>query len=302
MRNASQRHNCLRINPLWNRVNSGKLKGVIEIVCAVRNCHEPLAIGLRAWTCPRGHSFDVARSGYCNLLQPNERRSRHPGDSPDVARARRRLLDRGVGTALVDVIVRLCNELSATGPLLDAGCGEGTHLADLCSKLGTDGVGIDISSAAVELAARRHREQTWIVSNVDRRIPLADRSIGTILSITSRVNRDEFARIIRPGGLLFVVFPGPDDLAELREAVMGERPELERVPDIDHPNDPIFDPVRQEAYRETKNADTETLEDLLRSTYRGRRHSQSGAVSSIDRLTVTHSRTIEVYSARETSP
>ena len=37
--------------------------------------------------CPRGHSFDVARSGYINLLQPQERRSRNPGDSADAVAA-----------------------------------------------------------------------------------------------------------------------------------------------------------------------------------------------------------------------
>ena len=38
-----------------------------------------LPIDLETQVCPRGHAFDVARSGYVNLLQPQDRRS--PGQS-----------------------------------------------------------------------------------------------------------------------------------------------------------------------------------------------------------------------------
>ena len=31
-------------------------------------CGAPLVLGEKVYTCPQGHSFDVARQGYCNLL------------------------------------------------------------------------------------------------------------------------------------------------------------------------------------------------------------------------------------------
>ena len=40
-------------------------------------------------------AFDVARSGYVNLLQPQDKRSKTPGDTPEAVAARRRFLDRG---------------------------------------------------------------------------------------------------------------------------------------------------------------------------------------------------------------
>src|ERR1017187_7110592 len=66
------------------------------LLCTVRNCHMELVREERRLHCPRGHSFDVARSGYINLLQPQDRRSKEPGDTAVAAAGRRRLHDRGV--------------------------------------------------------------------------------------------------------------------------------------------------------------------------------------------------------------
>lgn len=269
---------------------------MIEILCTVRDCHEPLARGAARWTCACGHSFDVAKSGYCNLLQPNERRSRKPGDSAEAVRARRRLLDRGIGGAFTRSLVELMADLDAPGPFLDAGCGEGSHLSPLCDALGAEGIGIDISTPAIDLAARRDRHRTWVVANVDRHVPVADRSIGTVLSVTARINRAEFARVLRPGGLMVVVVPGADDLAELRERVLGARQSLQRVPDKDLLGE-HFAPVRQFEVRESIEVDEESIGDLLVSTYRGQRRSQVAAAASIGPLNVTQSRVVSVYRA-----
>ena len=51
------------------------------LLCPVRCCHTALVREEGRLLCPRGHSFDVARSGYINLLQPQDRRSKHPGDT-----------------------------------------------------------------------------------------------------------------------------------------------------------------------------------------------------------------------------
>ena len=64
------------------------------LLCTVRTCHQPLVREERRVICARGHSFDVARSGYINLLQPQDRRSKQPGDTADAVAARRRLHDR----------------------------------------------------------------------------------------------------------------------------------------------------------------------------------------------------------------
>jgi 23S rRNA (guanine745-N1)-methyltransferase len=165
--------------------------------------------------CPRGHSFDVARSGYINLLQPQDRRSKNPGDSADAVAARRRLHDRGVTEPLMRGIAEMINAVS-NDVVLDAGCGDGYYLGSLAREIGFDAHGIDISIPAIDAAAKRYPECEWVVANADRFLPYADRSFSVVLSITGRMNADEFRRVLRDDGRLLVALPAPDDLIELR--------------------------------------------------------------------------------------
>lgn len=167
--------------------------------------------------CPRGHSFDVARSGYINLLQPRDRRSRQPGDTAAAVAGRRRLHDLGVTEPLLRGIAEMI-QASPVDAILDAGCGDGFYLGSLAEQSGCHACGVDISIRAVDAAARRYPGCEWIVGNADRSIPYADRSFSIVLSITARMNTGEFRRVLRNGGRLLVALPAPDDLMELRGA------------------------------------------------------------------------------------
>src|SRR5579871_5933414 len=114
------------------------------LLCSVRGCHLGLVRDVRRMVCPRGHSFDIARSGYINLLQPQDRRSKHPGDTPEAVAARRRLHDLGVTRPLLDGISALA-QVSASDIVLDAGFGDGFYLSSLARKTGCEGHGVDIS-------------------------------------------------------------------------------------------------------------------------------------------------------------
>ena len=153
--------------------------------------------------CARGHSFDIARSGYINLLQPQERRSKHPGDTADVVKARRRLHDRGVTAPLLRTIAEILQP-SSRDIVLDAGCGDGFYLGSLARAAGFDAHGVDISIPAVDAAARTYPEYEWIVANADRFLPYSDRSFSIVLSITARMNAAEFRRVLRDQGRLLV--------------------------------------------------------------------------------------------------
>ena len=198
------------------------------LLCTVRDCHLPLVArgeGGRRLVCPRGHSFDVARSGYINLLQPQDRRSKRPGDTPAAVAARRRLHDLGVTGPLLDGIAELA-QASPGDIVLDAGCGDGFYLGSLARQSGCAGHGVDISIPAVEAAARRYppgeSRCEWIVANADRFVPYADRSFSIVLSITGRMNAAEFRRVLRDDGRLLVALAAPDDMIELRSR--AERP------------------------------------------------------------------------------
>ena len=167
--------------------------------------------------CARGHSFDVARSGYINLLQPQDRRSKEPGDTAAAVQARRRLHDLGV----TEPLLRGIAELAAASPsdvVLDAGCGDGFYLGSLARAIGFDAHGIDISTPAVNAAARRYPGCEWIAANADRFVPYAEHTFSLVLSITARMNAPEFRRVLREEGRLLIAVPAPDDLIELRGA------------------------------------------------------------------------------------
>jgi 23S rRNA (guanine745-N1)-methyltransferase len=207
--------------------------------------------------CPRGHAFDIARSGYINLLQPQERRSRKPGDSAEAVAARRRFLDRGHAEPLLGAIRAM---LPVAQEILDAGSGEGYYLGSLGR-----GSGIDISTAAIDLAARRYPQCEWVVANADRFIPYADAAFDLVLSITGRMNPSEFRRVLREDGSLFVAVAAPDDLLELRGSRGRDRVArtLETFGDG-------FELVARERATTIAELNAEDAHDILRATYRPR--------------------------------
>lgn len=211
--------------------------------------------------CPRGHSFDIARSGYINLLQPQERRAKRPGDSAEAIAARRRLHDRGVTALLLRAIGEAIGASSAD-IVLDAGCGEGFYLGSVQAEIGFEGHGVDISTGAVDAAARRYRGCQWVVANADRFVPFADRSFSIVLSITARMNAAEFRRVLRDDGRLLVAIPAPDDLVELRGAGRN------RVPRTLETFVQGFRLVGQSRVSTQADLDGEAVRDVLVSIYR----------------------------------
>lgn len=276
----------------------------VRLACPVRGCGEPLEIHRetgRTAACQRGHAFDRARSGYWNLLQPQDRRSLNPGDTKEAALARRRLFQAGHLDPLVEGLrqviagIRLPEDLA----VLDVGCGEGSMLEALTREFpGKEPHGTDISAPALDLAARAFPAATWVVANADRTLPYATGSFDLLLSLTARLNPPDARRLLAPGGALLVAVPGPDDLVELREAVLGEgvlRDRLERTLATLAGD---FEPIESAAVRWSADLDAPALADLLASSYRGARQSQRGRAEALEGLTVTMSRDLAVLRRR----
>ena len=224
-----------------------------------------------------------------NLLQPQDRRSRSAGDSAEAIEARASLLGAGIGRALIDAVVALA-AVHAPIPeavIVDLGSGAGACLASLHQQRSITGIGIDLSTAAAEHAARRCPGVIWLVANADRRLPLQDRSVDLLLSLHGRRNAAEAARVIAPDGALVIAVPAPDDLIELREQVQGARVERDRSEMLLAEYCPPFDVVDRSLVRETPTLERHALLQLLRGTYRGARHAATGRVASVDRMTVT---------------
>ena len=231
------------------------------LLCPVRDCQLALYRDQRRMFCASGHSFDIARSGYTNLLQPQDRRSSEPGDSAAAVAARRRLHDRGVTTPILRGIAEFLNP-GAGDVVLDAGCGDGFHLGTLAAETGFAAHGVDISLPAVAAAARRYPTCEWIVANADRLIPYADDSFSILMSITARMNTSEFHRVLRKDGRLLVAIPAPDDLIELR----GKgRDRIERTIENFATH---FTLESQNRSTTTADLDIAAVEDVLLSIYR----------------------------------
>jgi 23S rRNA (guanine745-N1)-methyltransferase len=241
------------------------------LLCPVRDCHMALVRDEGRLFCPRGHSFDVARSGYINLLQPQERRSKRPGDAAVAIAGRRRLHDRGVTEPLLHAIAEIM-VASPSDIVLDAGCGEGFYLGTLARQTGFEAHGVDISIPAVDAAARRYPGCEWIVANADRFVPYADRSFSIVLSITARMNADEFRRVLRDDGRLLVALPSPEDLVELRGA---GRDRVARTVETFAPG---FTLVHQCRVTTAADLDAAAVHDVLLSIYRPTRSQPAEAM------------------------
>ncbi len=241
------------------------------LLCPVRDCHLALMREGRRLLCPRGHSFDVARSGYVNLLQPQERRSRRPGDTATAVSGRRRLHERGVTAPLLGALAEIL-AASSRDCVLDAGCGEGFYLGSLAEQTGCDAHGVDISIPAIDAAARRYPRCEWVVANADRFLPYSDRAFSVVISITARMNAGEFRRVLPDSGRLLVAIPAPDDLLELR----GQG--RDRVPRTVQSFAPQFTLLHHRRVSTAAHLDAAAINDLRHSIYRPLRSTPAAAM------------------------
>lgn len=180
--------------------------------------------------CENNHSFDKAKSGYVNLLPVQFKKSKVPGDDKAMVNARREFHRVNAYKPLKDKIASLIAEQLVNPEIsthnyriYDAGCGEGSYLHEILLNLHAIGIccsgaGSDISKAAVELAAKAYKSEQFVVaSSFD--MPLSDNSQDIIIQVFAPGNDNEYARVLKPGGLLVTVDPSFDHLYELKQAV-----------------------------------------------------------------------------------
>jgi 23S rRNA (guanine745-N1)-methyltransferase len=247
--------------------------------------------------CARGHSYDIARSGYVNLLQPQDKRARSAGDSREAVSARARLLAQGVGARILEACARRAADLDlpADPVVVDLGSGTGDLLAALARLRPINGIGIDLSTDAADHAARRHPGLTWVVANADRTLPLLDRTVDLVVSVHGRRNPKGCARVLALHGFVLVAVPAPDDLIELRGAVLGRTIERDRVSGLIPEYEQDFELVDRTVAREHQHLDRDGIEDLLRISYRGARTSRVQQLQALEELDVTLASEILVF-------
>jgi SAM-dependent methyltransferase len=139
-------------------------------------------------------------------------------DTAEMVAARDAFLARGhyapVAVAVADAVAEALADTG--GWVADVGAGTGYYLARALDRLPEcGGLALDISKHATRRAVRSHARIAAAVCDAWERLPLADGSVSALLNVFAPRNPAEFARVLRPGGVLVTVTPRPDHLAEL---------------------------------------------------------------------------------------
>lgn len=232
------------------------------------SCRAKLRKDGAALKCENGHSFDIASSGYCNLLL-GSKAGDFKGDSREMVAARRRFLDTGAYEKLRDAVCETVPELLPEGHVnvIDCGCGEGYYTRAVAESILGSGrtltmIGADISKSATQYAAKRDKNTSYITAS-SYHMPVEDHCADLILSLFAPAPAEELARMLKDGGTVLQVVPGNEHLWELKQAVYNE-PYLNRE---DKHTLEGFTPVeRKKLMYEAEIHGTELIEALFSMT------------------------------------
>ena len=261
----------------------------MELICPI--CHLSLEWEGKSCRCGRGHSFDVARQGYVNLLPVQQKRSLHPGDTREQVLSRRAFLETGAYTPIVEAVKAAA--VGHSGPILDVGCGEGYYAVRVAEFLGAELTGLDISKEAVRCAAAKYKGHRWICGTAAH-LPIADKSVGVLMSMFALTMPQEFRRVLKKDGIFIQVLAAQDHLLGLKSIIYPEilLKEKDSVPELEGFRLVSSTPVRFEF-----TAQGERIADLLSMTPHFWRISAEGAkrLKNTEILTDTASCVVNVY-------
>lgn len=243
---------------------------MIVPVCPV--CGARLECGKTVWTCFKGHSFDIARQGYVNLLTVQQKHSLSPGDTREMVVARRNFLDGGYYFPIVQKLKALIGAYAPEAQsVLDVGCGEGYYLSQVEAE---EKWGIDISKEATRYAAVRDKSSRFLTATAAH-LPFENASFDCLLSMFALTMEQEFARVLKNTGIFIQVLAGENHLTALKSIIY---PTLLEKPKELHPALDGFTLLHKETLTFEFHLDRpELLHDLLYMTPHVWRISKEGA-------------------------
>lgn len=195
---------------------------IIDGVLACPVCGEGLGLTAdgksAACTGKRRHLFDFASGGYLNLYTSRA----SGGDSGECIAARNAFLAKGYYKKISDGINSLLNKYSCEGAhVLDAGCGEGYYTMRM-AETGKTVFGFDLSKNGVNIAAKAAKRASlpafFGVASVFS-LPVLTGSMDAVTTIFAPCAEEEYARVLKPGGILILAGAGKDHLIDLKKAV-----------------------------------------------------------------------------------
>lgn len=267
---------------------------MIHPICPI--CGETLTCQKPAWCCEKGHSFDVARQGYVNLLTVQQKHSLNPGDTREMVAARREFLDGGY---YAPIAKKLCDLIATFTPkaqsVLDVGCGEGYYLSqvDVPEKWG-----IDISKEAVRFAAARDKSAHFLTATASH-LPFEGSRFDCLLSMFALTMAQEFSRVLKGNGIFIQVLAGERHLTGLKNIIYPTL--LEKQKEL-HPALEGFTLLHTETLRFDFHLEGQALlHDLLYMTPHVWRISKEGveALAKTDLLSDTAEVVFNVYGRQD---
>lgn len=176
--------------------------------------------------CEHRHSFDIASSGYINLLKPGKMNNAKAGDSKEMIRARTSFLSTDAYLPIRAMICDICSELGGN-VIIDAGCGEGYYTEGIAkSNTCASVIGFDMSKFGCENGAKSAKRNS--ISNVFYSVssifemPLTNDCVDIIVNMFAPVASEEFARVLRSGGYLIVASAGIKHLNGLKAVIYDD--------------------------------------------------------------------------------
>lgn len=175
--------------------------------------------------CPKNHSFDISSRGYVNLLLSNHKNVKDPGDSKEMAAARRLFLGTGSYKPLLNGLCAAAAELTEgiSAPVIaDCGCGEGYYTEGLYNCLSASGkapeiYAVDISKNVLSAAKPRFSGKNIFPAAASCfRMPLGNDSVDLAAVIFAPFCRDELLRIVKKGGAVVTAIPAREHLYGLK--------------------------------------------------------------------------------------
>lgn len=187
-----------------------------------------MVVESKSLICLNNHTFDFTKQGYLNLMN----RKIKTKYSKELFEARRKVIvEDGFFEPLNQAIIEIINKhvpiKKRIISVLDAGCGEGSHLSNICDMINSGdkktviGVGIDIAKEGIFLAARDYTNRIWAVADLAN-TPFNNQQFDVILNILSPSNYGEFNRLLKDDGIVVKVVPQKGYLTELRAVFFDE--------------------------------------------------------------------------------
>ncbi|MBQ8177569.1 MAG: methyltransferase domain-containing protein [Clostridia bacterium] len=242
------------------------------------------------------HCYDIASSGYVNLVLSGSKTQLNSGDNKDMMLARRRTMDRGYYEALANKIVEIIADYSHDD-ILDIGCGEGYITGEIARAYESANVrGADLSKSAILLADKRYKNASFIVGN-SASLPILEKSVDVGVAVFTPTYFAELERVVKRGGIFIKVNPAPEHLLDVKE-LLYEDTYLNEEEIVECGG---FELIARYKLDDTFTACGDEIKDLLQMTpyYYHTPKESIERVSAMDKVTTRLSYDIKVYKRNE---